>query len=228
MNTKLLSIITAGTTFFSIVAMTGSANAASLSSTASVGYALTDIVDTPLSIQQFNSNLGQLQSVTLDFTSAFLGDVSYQNKGSRPTTVNVDFGGEADLTLNNQSLFTLNPSQHYSYAAPAKASSLTKVDGLTTKASQTATYTNANFLQFFIGTGSLDFLFSAYANPNVSGLGNGTVSIDTNADANVQVTYKYKPQTVPEPRATLGIGLIAALGLLSQRKKSFSKCSVLN
>ncbi len=41
--------------------------------------------------------------------------------------------------------------------------------------------------------------------------------------ASVTVTYNYDAKSVPEPSATLGVGLIAGLCLLSQRKKSWIK-----
>ncbi len=50
--------------------------------------------------------------------------------------------------------------------------------------------------------------------------------IDTYAKAGIKVTYDYDDvKSVPEPSTTLGFGLIAGLGLLSQRKKSWLKVS---
>ncbi|MEH2108018.1 PEP-CTERM sorting domain-containing protein [Nostoc sp.] len=231
MTTKLFNTLAAATTLVGIIATSGAANAASLSYTSSLDYDFTNIIDAPLSIQQFDSSLGTLKGVTIGFTGGLLANVeleNYRNKTKTPVTV--DITSQLSLKLNNQSLFALNPQYTFS-------DELAKYDGtldyggasgktlsnLTATQSGTQSSTNTQFLQSFVGNGNIDFLFSALANSKVTGSGNIRANIDTLAKAGIKVTYDYDAKPVPEPSTTLGVGLIAGLCLLSQRKKSWIK-----
>ncbi|MEH2089554.1 choice-of-anchor E domain-containing protein [Nostoc sp.] len=232
MTTKLFNSLAAATTLAGIVATSGAANAASLSYTSSTNYDYTNIIDAPLSVQKFNSSLGTLKGVTISFTGDILGNAGFENRSPTPTQVTVNLASQLSLKLNNQSLFALNPQDISSYQA-------TKYDGktdylgtsgktisnLTATQSATQSFTNTQFLQSFTGNGDIDFLFSALANSVVTGSGNMRSYIDTYAKAGIKVTYDYDAKAVPESSATLGIGLIAGLCLLSQRKKSWIKVS---
>lgn len=225
MKTKFCSVLVAATTFLSIIATTGSANAASLTRTSPTDYAPTDIIDTPLSIQKFDSDLGTLNSVEINFTSNLKGDAGFENRSPQAAQVTVDLASQVALKLNNQSLFTLSPENTSTYQVDAQAQKT--VEGLTANKSETKTFTDSNLLQSFIGTSNLDFLFSTLANSTVAGPGNISSYVNTYAKAGVNVTYNYDdkkpPKKVSEPSAVLGIGLVAGFRLLSQRKRSFSK-----
>ncbi|OYD98061.1 PEP-CTERM sorting domain-containing protein [Nostoc sp. 'Peltigera membranacea cyanobiont' 210A] len=230
MTTKLFNTLAAATTLAGIVATSGAANAASLSYTSSTNYDFTNIIDAPLSVQKFNSSLGTLKGVTISFTGDILGDAGFENKSPTPTQVTVNLASQLSLKLNNQSLFALNPQDISSYQA-AKYDGKTDYSGtsgktisnLTATQSATQSFTNTQFLQSLTGNGDIDFLFSALANSVVTGSGNMRSYIDTYAKAGIKVTYDYDAKAVPESSATLGIGLIAGLCLLSQRKKSWIK-----
>lgn len=230
MTTKLFNTLAAATTLAGIVATSGAANAASLSYTSSSNYEFTDIIDTPLSIQKFNSSLGTLQGVTIEFTGDILGNAGFENRSPTASQATVNLGSQLSLKLNNQSLLALNPQYTSSYQV-AKYDKITDYSGtsgktlsnLTATQSGIQTFTNTQFLQSFIGNGNIDFLFSAVADSLVTGSGNMRSYIDTYAKAGIKVTYDYKVKPVPESSATLGIGLIAGLCLLSQRKKSWIK-----
>ncbi|WP_251956591.1 choice-of-anchor E domain-containing protein [Nostoc commune] len=231
MTTKLFNTLAAATTLAGIIATSGVANAASLSYTSSIDYDLTDINDAPLSIQKFDSSLGTLKGVTIGFTGDILGNAGLENRSKSPTSMTVNLASELSLELNNQSLFALNPQNSFNYQV-AKYDGNTDYSGtsgktilnLTATQSGTQSFTNTQFLQSFIGNGNIDFLFSAIASSVVSGSGNMSSYIDTYAKASIKVTYDYDDvKSVPEPSATLGVGLIAGLCLLSQRKKSWIK-----
>jgi hypothetical protein len=233
MTTKLFNTLAAATTLAGIVATSGAANAASLSYANSVDYNLTDIIDAPLSIQQFDASLGTLKGVTIGFTGDILGNAGFENRGQSPAAVRVTLASELSLKLNNQSLFVLNPEDSFTYQV-ARYDSLTDYSGasgrtlsnLTTTQSDTQSFTNAQFLQSFIGNGNIDFLFSTSANSVVTGPGNIASYIDTLAKANITLTYDYdEVESIPESSTTLGVVLIAGLCLLSQRKKSWIKVS---
>ncbi|WP_414512803.1 choice-of-anchor E domain-containing protein [Nostoc sp. PCC 9305] len=233
MTTKLFNTLAAATTLAGIVATSGAANAASLSYASSTNYDFTNIIDAPLSVQKFNSSLGTLKGVTISFTGDILGNAGFENRSPTPTQVTVNLASQLSLKLNNQSLFALNPQDISSYQA-AKYDGTTDYSGtsgktisnLTATQSATQSFTNTQFLQSFTGNGDIDFLFSALANSVVTGSGNMRSYIDTYAKAGIKVTYDYdEVKSVPESSATLGIGLIAGLCLLSQRKKSWIKVS---
>ncbi|MEH2233144.1 MAG: PEP-CTERM sorting domain-containing protein [Nostoc sp.] len=232
MTTKLFNTLAAATTLAGIVATSGAANAASLSYNSSTNYDFTNIIDAPLSVQKFNSSLGTLKGVTISFTGDILGNAGFENRSPTPTQVTVNLASQLSLKLNNQSLFALNPQDISSYQA-AKYDGTTDYSGtsgktisnLTATQSATQSFTNTQFLQSFTGNGDIDFLFSALANSVVTGSGNMRSYIDTYAKAGIKVTYDYDAKAVPESSTTLGIGLIAGLCLLSQRKKSWLKVS---
>ncbi len=233
MTTKLFNTLAAATTLAGIVATSGAANAASLSYTTSLDYDLTDITDAPLSIQKFDSSLGTLKGVTIGFTGDILANAGFENRSKTSTPVTVKLASELSLELNNQSLFALNPQDSFSYQV-AKYDGKTDYSGtsgkivsnLTATQSGTQSFTNTQFLKSFIGNGNIDFLFSAIASSVVSGSGNISSYVDTFAKAGITVTYDYdEVKSVPEPSSTLGVGLIAGLCLLSQRKKSWIKVS---
>ncbi|MEH2069370.1 MAG: choice-of-anchor E domain-containing protein [Nostoc sp.] len=231
MTTKLLNILGAVTTVAGIVATSGIANAASLSYTNSSNYQFTDIIDAPLSVQKFNSSLGTLQGVTIEFTGDILGNAGFENRSPTPSQATVNLGSQLSLQLNNQSLLALNPQYTSSYQV-AKYDGVTDYSGksgktvsdLTATQSGIQSFTDTQFLQSFIGNGNVNFLFSAIADSLVTGSGNMRSYIDTYAKASIKVTYNYEElKSVPEASTTLGIGLVAGLCLLSQRKKSSIK-----
>lgn len=231
MTTKLLSTLGAATTLAGIVATSGVANAAALSYTNSTNYEFTDIIDATLSVQKFDSSLGTLKGVTIEFTGDLLGNAGFENRSPTPSQTTVNLSSEFSLQLNNQSLLALNPQYTSSYQV-AKYDGVTDYSGtsgktlsnLTATQSGIQSFTNTQLLQSFIGNGNIDFLFSAIASSLVTGSGNMRSYIDTYAKAGIKVTYDYEEiKSVPEASTTLGIGLVAGLCLLSQRKKSSIK-----
>ncbi|MDZ8109363.1 MAG: choice-of-anchor E domain-containing protein [Nostoc sp. DedQUE12a] len=231
MKTKLLNTLGAATTLAGIVATSGIANAGSLSYTSSTNYDFTNIIDAPLSVQKFDSSLGTLQGVKIEFTGDILGNAGFENRSPSASQATVNLGSQLSLKLNNQSLLELNPKYTSSYQVSGydgvtdySGTSGKTLANLTATQSGTQSFTNTTFLQSFIGNGNVDFLFSAIANSLVTGSGNMRSYIDTYAKAGIKVTYDYEEvKSVPEASTTLGIGLVAGLCLLSQRKKILVK-----
>ncbi|MBW4615737.1 MAG: PEP-CTERM sorting domain-containing protein [Desmonostoc vinosum HA7617-LM4] len=234
MATKLFNTLAAATTLAGIVATASSANAVSLSYNGSTNFKATNVVDEAISVQKFDSSLGTLKGVTLKFTSDINGNIGFENTGSTAANITVKLGSNVNLKLGNTSLFNISPqtSQTFQNVSPFDGQidfntpSGRSLQGLNATQSDQTTITNSQMLQSFIGTGNLDFLFSAIATSNVTGSGNIVSMISTFAKGTVAVTYDYESaQSVPEPSAAIGIGLVAGLGLLSQRKKSWLKAS---
>lgn len=239
MTTKLLNSLAAATTLAGVLATAGAASAASLSYTesASVGMQNTNIVNAPLSIQKFDSSLGTLTSVTVNFATDVTGSARFEHTGQGENDLTVNLGALISLGINDDlSLLGLTPltpgvSQTYTVGSfdgvlDFDGPSGKTINGLMAADSSSKTFTDTNDLAKFIGAGNLDFLFSATATSNVTGSGNVATFITTLAGANISVVYNYETtQSVPEPTAALGLGLFAGVGLLSQRKKSWLKIS---
>jgi len=255
MKAPLLTGLTAATALTGIFATSGIANADTLAQIQSAvyqptgnelnvppplnsqGFGRTAIANSPLTIQQFNSNLGTLTAITIGFSGDMAGDGRFESTDSGASTVTAQFLGNLNLKLpDNTSLFNLNPSSNVlSFNVSAFDGSIdfggtsgATFQGLTAAASGQNTYTNSNFLQQFIGSGALNFLFSATGQSVFTGPSNLFAGINTYAKANITVTYTYEvpdqPETqVPEPAVTVGLGLVAGLGLLSQKKKTLNK-----
>lgn len=227
MTSKFFTTVAAATTLAGIVTTAGTANAASLSYTASIASQQTDILNAPLSVQQFNSSLGTLNSVELDFISNITGNASVTNTGTTNGKFSLSLGAEVDLvdTVSNQGLLSLNPFTSSSLLSVGAKNSLS-TPTLTASDSTSEILTTGSLFQSFIGNGNRNFLFSALAQSGVIGSGNVTSVVNTFADGTLTVIYNYTEgsQPVPEPSALLGIGL-AGVGILLQTKKNRLKMS---
>ena len=233
MKVKNWGTLTAATAFTSIVATASIADAFTMTQTASLTPARTNITDQPISIEKFNPLQGILDSVTVDFTGLVKGDAGFENLDAQPATVTVDLAGALNLKLpDGTSLLNLSPTSEtvtsvssYDGARDYAGPSGRTLDGLTAKESGTQTFTGSSFLNLFTGTGNLNFLFSALATSTIKGTGNIASYVDTFAGADIiKVTYDYQPpKAVPEATAPLSLGLVAGLGILFSRKRVWAK-----
>lgn len=228
MATKVLGLLTAATLATVVSTAAGAANAASLVSASSTSYKVTDIVNEQISVQKFDSSLGTLKGVKIDFTGDMEGEAGFENRSATAADIFIKLAGSLNLKFNGQTLFELAPERVTGPYAAAAYDGVTDyggasgktITGLEATKSASKTFTDSTFLQSFVGTGNLSFLFSAFATSNVTGSGNMRSFVDTFAKANVKVTYDYDPaKSVPEPSGILGIGVIGGMAFLSQRKK---------
>ncbi|OKH34074.1 hypothetical protein NIES2119_21470 [[Phormidium ambiguum] IAM M-71] len=246
LNTVTKASITTASTFTSILLGTAIANAATITYTAAyqqtpediefgapTGYGFTDIVDSILSIQQFDSSLGTLNSVFIEFTGNMRGDAEFESRDARPQTITVDLSGLLTLVgPNNNPVFELKPQEIRQYdvtrfdgTVDFGGTSGRTITGISAEASTSETIADLSALTPFIGNGTVDFSFSANAESSVRGSGNILSGISTFAKADIKVIYDYTevPKKVPESSMVLGLGLIAGFGLLSQRKNVFNR-----
>ena len=233
MNAKLLTTITTASTITGILATTAIANAATLIYSAASQPARTNITNTILSIQKFDSSLGELNSITVEFTGSLIGNAAFENEDATPQTITVDLSGLLQLSgPNNDPLINLAPQRVTPYNVPESddisdfgGTSGRIIEGLTAQQSDSRTLTNSSSLAPFIGTGTVDFSFSALAKSKVEGSGNISSRIRTFAAANVTLRYDYTepPRKIPESSMILGLGLIAGIGLLSQTSNVFNR-----
>ncbi|WYL96662.1 MAG: choice-of-anchor E domain-containing protein [Gloeotrichia echinulata IR180] len=237
MASKLFTTLAAATTLAGIVTTAGAANAGTFTQSVEYkpsnpnatildgGYVATDIKDI-ISFKKFDSNLGKLNSVTIDFKSDLKGNAQVTNKEANSTDVKVVLAGLLKLQLPaDVDRFEINPAEIYNYTLAGRETK--EIAGLTANIERTKTFTENEFLQYFLGKGNADFTFTANAQSGFLGGGNLQLatSIETYAKAGVTLTYNYDAKSVPEPSALLGVGLIAGFGLMSKTKKSWLKTS---
>jgi hypothetical protein len=251
MKAQLLAGLTAATALTGMLATTGVANAGTLTRTATYtatpeeqvdlttnyledGYGRTDILNSVLKIEKFRAKNQVLKSVTLEFSGDIIGDGGFENRDARNQNITASLLGNLKLDMpDGSSLFNLNPTNartfdnisRYDGRQDFAGNSGRTFEGLTAIAAGGQTFTDTTFLNQFIGRGTLDFLFSATATSRFTGSGNISSYVDTYARSALMVTYEYEdlPRDIPEPAATAGIGIVAGLGLLSQRKKATKK-----
>ncbi|MFB2973674.1 choice-of-anchor E domain-containing protein [Aerosakkonema sp. BLCC-F183] len=210
----------------------GAGNDATRICSTSLAPSLTDIIDESLFLPQFNSSeLGTLNSVTLEFTGLLAGGAGFESKDAKSTTITVELGGLLTLQdLNGQSLFALNPKKSYNYSVTnydgiinfAGTSGKT-IDGVTAQQTGQKIYTGSE-LATFIGAANIEYLFSAEAKSKVTGTGNIISYVDTFAGADLKVSYQYT-RKVPEPSVIFGLGAAVILAILVERKKFSKKAS---
>ncbi|MCM0592209.1 MAG: choice-of-anchor E domain-containing protein [Gloeotrichia echinulata CP02] len=237
MASKLFTTLAAATTLAVIVTTAGAANAGTFTQSVEYkpknpdtkildgGYVATDINDT-ISFKKFDSTLGKLKSVTIDFSSDLKGNAQVTNKEANSTDVKVILSGLLKLQLpKNVERFEINPTEIYNYTLAGRETK--ELAGLTASIKRTKEFTEDEFLQYFIGKENPNFTFIANAQSGFLGGGNLKLatSIETYAKAGVTLTYNYDAKSVPEPSALLGVGLIAGFGLMSKTKKSWLKTS---
>ncbi|MFB2835978.1 choice-of-anchor E domain-containing protein [Floridanema evergladense] len=189
----------------------------------------TDIFNAPLFLPQFNSSYGTLNSAILEFDGLIQGNAGFESRNATASTITVDLSGL--LTLNDadgNSLLSLNPQQFYNYdvtrydgSTDYAGTSGKTLEGLTAEDSGSKTYTGSE-LTSFVGTGTVNYSFSAEATSNVRGPGNMRSYVDTKAGAGVKISYNYT-RKIPEPTTVIGLGVAAGLGLFSKRNKVWKK-----
>ena len=186
-----------------------------------------------LSIAQFDSSLGTLNSVKLTFDGSITSSVGFENTAASPYDADfwagIGFGSKVDnsatLSITRDSTTYLSETE----SATAICPDLDAYDGLTDFAGDSGateeiinesyqtivTLNNPVDLAAFIGSGFVDFAFdasnSALTTIQVSGL---VADVSTQIGGSILAEYDY---TVPEP-ATLGL-LVFGGAWLGWRKK---------
>lgn len=236
MKTKYLICVATVSALTSIVATTNAAKSATIVQSASVPLMPTNITDellTPV-INPFDTSLGTLDSVTIEFNGLMSGDARSESLDAQPATLTWNLEGLFTLVgPNNTTLFTETATVRDSAQVAAydgttdfEGPSAVSFTGLTGNASGEITFTNGSVFNAFLGTEPIDFFFSAETTSIVTGTANIVNAISTQAQADVQVTYDYtpEPEPVPEPTTALGLGLVAGLKLLWKGKAKDVKC----
>ncbi len=196
--------------------------AATISYTASGSTAVTPD-DFILSLQQFDSSLGTLTGITIDYNVLVSGDFEVRNgnpkaDGTLTGSLFSDFAlvGPGGLgTISN-----LSPSTSLGTHTIAKGSTYF-FSVLGAGASDTYTVSLADF-GLFTGNGTVDFtnFFSSFTSPNMNFSPNVFLQ-DLLGKADLKITYQYDATETPEPAtfAVAGVGL-AVLAIQARRRRS--------
>ncbi|NEQ76081.1 MAG: choice-of-anchor E domain-containing protein [Okeania sp. SIO2C9] len=191
----------------------------------------TDITEVILSVQKFDSSLGELQNVTIGFDGQIVGDALVESLDAEAQTLTFNLSGGLELlestdTLPNPLFLeeTVNASDSFDATAHDRNIDFAGTSGQVFSG-LTGTFTGENIyddqiaLNFFTGPGNVEFLFSASTDATVTGAANIASIISTQAGASVTVTYEFEAaEDIPEPSAILGLGLFAGAGFLSKMK----------
>lgn len=204
-----------------VLSMSFAAYANSISYTDSITGLFDQVPNRDLAVQQFDPLLGNLNSVTIDFSTAIQGDLLFENLVKYT-------GGTFQINTQVGAMVSLGAvMSSYMGSSTGYAVTVAKYDGVldfagtsgTTVASfsdaDNATVTLISGLDAFIGTGlTAPFPLMTDSMSTIGIPHNSAACVNTTASASVTVTYNYTPP-IPEP-ATMSI--LALGGLLFRRK----------
>ncbi len=230
---KISVVALAGTA--AALTFAGSAQAATLTQTVSATKPVTttNYTDT-LSVAQFDGSLGTLTKVTFSLAGTVLGNANAESLDAAPATVTLNLSAGINLNLpaalGGGLLVNVTPLANQVFNASAfdgtfdfAGTSGAAFTGLTNTDSDSAIKTDAPTLAFFTGLSTVNMGLVASGLSSGSGSGNLVTQFQTQAGAELQVTYEYTtpdPVVVPEPTALLGLSSVAFLGLIGRRKKT--------
>lgn len=205
----------------------GCADAASVSYTATAPLQQT-YWSQILTLPQFDSALGTLDSVTLRFTGRVEGSASFESLDADPTTVKMTLGAILTLLRPDSSVIlavspaasTTDTVSAYDGTMDLTGTSGKTYSGLWATDAQSL-YLDAvtNDLSPYIGGGNLSMTATAKGNSFGSGAGNLVLLFRASASAVAQVTYEYTQVPEPSSLAMISLGALSLAGLIRRNRR---------
>jgi len=178
-----------------------------------------------LSVPQFDSSLGTLNSVTIDLDGHIAGVAKLESLDQDSSEISTTITGTVVVSgLGSVSSVSASPVASLTQSVTAYDGVLDwggtsgATLGYSANASNSALLTAPGDLANFIGTGLVSLPVAGSGKSKAMGPGNFRAEITTQASANVTVIYDY---AVPEPSSLLGLGscLLGAGGFLLRRRR---------
>ncbi len=231
---KLIMICVVVTMFLAAMATIANASTITYNVAYDDNYSGTFDINEVLSVPQFDSSMGILLNVTIDFEVNTNGTIGFENFPlDTPFNGNIytyfyfqnpvvdSTRGTLDLSFNSSTIASVAWDVQETYAL-----NLTGYDGAidfagtsgfsTTYVDETdsgSLYYDSD-LSAFIGSSTVDFELIGDAYSAMVMPGNGVSSVSTSGLGDVEITYEY----IPEP-ATLSLLVLGGVALLKRKQK---------
>jgi hypothetical protein len=167
-----------------------------------------------------------LESVVFEMLGVVTLDAGVENRDASPATIDLNLFGNVQVAMGADVLAIAEPTLSETYAMAAydevldfAGASGLSVEDMTAALGDTSTRSiPEEDLSDWIGSDPLALDVTAKAMSWVTGGGNLTTLLRTEAALEWSVTYVYRGQIIPAPQAA-GLGLLGLLGVASPRRR---------
>jgi hypothetical protein len=191
---------------------------------------LTSYSDSPIAVQQFDPNLGTLQSVTIQMSGTGEFTQYYQNISTGSgDTIAVSQTLDMTLALGSENVLNLSQVNQHSYAVsawngspPFYSGAAGGTESYAVTADGHAQLTSAQDLAAFSGSGLTDLLLSALAFGSVTDANGGNFFGGSSVAAGANLSVEYNYSAVPEASTWLpaaGIVVVVMIGGWIERRR---------